>query len=93
MELICKSCGVTEAYITDNPPHKSAYCQKCGSFIKHVRQQPEDDFILFFGKYKGRNIKSMIEDKIERSYLVWLHDNANTLKESQRFIIRKLIHV
>jgi uncharacterized Zn finger protein len=79
--------------IKETPPHKTAYCANCGQYIKHVRQQPEDDFTLFFGKYKDRNVKSMLEVKEEREYLVWLFDKATTLKDNQRHIIKKLIHV
>ena len=91
--MLCKKCGEVEPIIKDNPPHKSAYCSVCGTWLTHVRQQPEDDFTLFFGKYKGRNVKSMLTTKEERDYLLWLYDKATSLKANQRTIIANLIHV
>lgn len=93
MELTCKKCGaIGDPIIKDNPPHKSAYCSACGSWITHVRQQPIDDFTLYFGKYKDRNVKSMTS-KEERQYLVWLYDNATSLKQNQRKILENLLHL
>ena len=94
MELTCNHCSSTsEPRIKESGPHLSAYCGNCGRYIKHIRQQPEDDFTLFFGKYKGRNVKSMLTTKEERDYLLWLYDKATSLKANQRTIIANLIHV
>lgn len=94
MVATCHRCGSEDQpIIRDNTPHKSAYCTHCGAWITHVRQQPPDDFILFFGKFKGRNVRSMLETKEERDYLVWLYNNATSLKQNQRTIIANLLHV
>lgn len=94
MELCCKQCGlIAPPEVREVPPHKTAYCSGCGAYIKHLRQQPDDDFTLFFGKFKGRNVKSMTATQEERGYLLWLYEKATTLKEHERTIIKSLIHV
>jgi hypothetical protein len=93
MKLTCKSCGHTGIPATQkNNIHISAYCMECGCFIKHLPQDKNDgDFILYFGKYKGRNVKSMVgSTKEEFQYLCWLRDNGTNLKENQRAILKEL---
>jgi hypothetical protein len=51
----------------------------------------EDDFVLYFGKHKGRNVKSMLSSKDERQYLLWLTTLENT-KDWQKKIILQHIH-
>ena len=51
----------------------------------------EDDFVIYFGKYKGRNIKSMMETKEEREYLLWL-TTLDNIKDWQKKIILQHIH-
>ncbi len=51
----------------------------------------EDDFVIYFGKYKGRNVKSMLTTKDERQYLLWLTTLENT-KDWQKKIILQHIH-
>ena len=91
--MICKMCsynGEVETII--NGPHISAYCKGCGVFLKHVPKNIlNDDFVLYFGKYKDRTVKSLIEGtKEEYNYLVWLRDNAKNLKPNQIEILKKL---
>lgn len=94
MEIVCNHCSRSgEPIINKSGPHHSAHCSFCGKWIKHIRQQPSDDFELFFGKYKGRTVKSMIPHKEEREYLVWLYDNAKTLKQTQKRILETLLHL
>lgn len=94
MNIECKECGcISEPIIKENPPHRSAYCPECGKFNKHIPNLDRDDFVLYFGKYKDRNVKSMLQNKEERSYLVWLYDKATSLKDWQRNIIKSLLHV
>jgi hypothetical protein len=93
MKLTCKDCGHTGIPATSkNGIHISAYCMECGGFIKHLPQEKiENDFILYFGKYKGRNVKSMVGNtKEEFDYLIWLRDNAKNLKESQVLILNSI---
>lgn len=70
-------------------------------------KKKQDDFILKFGKYKGRNVKSMIYRE-ELKYLQWCLDNYKkfesiipwlphynpnviALNKNERSIIRKHI--
>lgn len=91
--LTCKDCGHTGIPATSkNGVHISAYCMECGSFQKHLPQNPiADDFVLYFGKYKGRNVKSLVgSTKEEFEYLVWLKNNATNLKSNQLQILINL---
>ncbi len=93
MILTCKGCGHTGIPATSkNGPHISAFCMECGGFIKHLPKPIlEDDFVLYFGKYKGRNVKSLVgSTKEEFDYLLWLKNNATNLKPQQLDVIKKL---
>lgn len=75
-----------------NGNHISAYCMECNGFIKHLPQSNiTDDFVLYFGKYKGRNVKSMVGNTTEEfNYLIWLRDNGTNLKDNQLLILQNL---
>lgn len=93
MKLTCASCGHTGIPATaKNNIHISAFCMECGVFIKHLPQNSDsDDFVLYFGKYKGRNVKSMVGNTTaEFQYLIWLRDNGTILKQTQREILTRL---
>jgi hypothetical protein len=72
--------------------HTTAYCIECNGYIQHMPRRSDDDFVLYFGKYKGRNVKSMLQSKDEREYLVWVY-SLETTKDWQKRIISKHIHV
>jgi len=94
MELTCIKCGVIGLpEIRENGPHKTAFCGSCGAYLKHIQTPKSNDFTLYFGKYKDRNIQSMLTDPTERSYLVWLHDKATTIKQWQKDILKSLLHL
>lgn len=95
MELTCKNCGLIDSpLVRENPPHFSAFCKGCGKWIKHVSvDRKVNDFTLYFGKFKDRNIQSMLQDKQEREYLVWLYDKATTIKQWQSDILKSVLHV
>lgn len=94
MELTCKKCGlIDKPEIRVGNIHTTAYCTGCHNYIKHLPPDNRSDFELYFGKYKGRNIKSMLESKEERDYLLWLHDKATTVKQWQKILIRNLLHL
>lgn len=70
MSVICPKCNAEDFYFEENNgPHKTAVCASCGSYIKHLSKN--QDFVFYFGKYKSRNLSSMIS-KEEKSYLNWL---------------------
>lgn len=92
MQVECTACGcVSQAAIRPNGPHLSAYCPECGKWIKHIPRNDRDDFILYFGKFKDRNVRSMTETPDERSYLRWLLNDCNTIKEWQRDILKDIL--
>ena len=35
-------------------------------------QSDEEQYIMTFGKFKGRTLKSLAEDKKDRTYLEWM---------------------
>jgi len=83
MDITCQRCGlVDDYYVKESGPHKSAYCNGCDNYIKHLPQNNEIK-IVPFGKYKGREISSMCSNE-ELRYLQWfvempdLRDNVKT---------------
>jgi len=78
METIkCQRCQTEDQYYTQpSGPHLMAVCNHCNKYIKFVSQGVPP--MLYFGKYKGRQIASLVsEDEI--NYLKWLLNNG-TLK-------------
>lgn len=73
-DISCKKCGLINDYkIEKRGVHDSAFCNNCGSWIKHLPQKfdPKKEFILPFGKYKGEPLSMMVSDE-ERRYLQWI---------------------
>ena len=92
MELTCNHCHyIGKIIIKQNGPHKSAYCQDCGAFIKHVPKDRSNitDFELHFGKYKGTKISEMNTTN-RVNYLRWMINNINLL-DWQKSIVKKQI--
>lgn len=71
MESIKCKCGSTDYRVEENPQAKQqkAVCNKCNKYIKFIPHSTNT--LLFFGKHKGRDIKSMVSDD-EIAYLYWL---------------------
>ena len=94
MKLTCVKCGHTGIPKTEKSNiHIKATCFECGSFIKFLPQNSNDeDFILYFGKYKGRSVKSMVGSTTDEfQYLKWLlAQDVVTLKNNQVLILQKL---
>ena len=86
--ITCRRCGSVDDYSTSRSgQHIKATCNKCGSYIQFVPQGGPPT--LFFGKYKGREISTMITvDEI--NYLHWLLDQD--IKEKLREDIQNHIH-
>ena len=69
-EIICKKCGSIDDYsTTQRGIHRTAFCNVCGAYIKNLPQGKPP--VLFFGKYKDREIASMLSGE-EIRYLQWL---------------------
>lgn len=73
-DVICQNCGSINDY---RPVMKSnqntAWCNGCDKFIKNLPQGKPP--MLFFGKYKGRLISTMLNDE-EIRYLQWMVQQA-----------------
>lgn len=90
MELYCKSCSKDiEPIIKKRGIHTSAFCPICDSYIKHVTQQ-SDDFIMYFGKYKGQSIKELASTKDGYNYLLWVLNNIS-LKPKYKAILEDVL--
>lgn len=69
-QIICQNCGNVDDYsVKQAGPHQSAYCNECDAFIKHLPQNNPVS-VMPFGKYKGRELKSLKDDE-EVRYLQW----------------------
>lgn len=69
-EIICKKCGAVDCYTTtQRGKHITAFCTSCDAYIKNLPQGKPP--VLFFGKYKDREIASLITAE-EIRYLQWL---------------------
>lgn len=70
--IVCKNCGSVDDYkVTENGPHRTAWCNGCNSYIKHIPSGESPK--MYMGKYKGQEIRS-IDDL---SYLVWVSETFN----------------
>lgn len=76
MEILrCRECGSVDYIIKDQPPHKTAYCTNCGSYIKNIKQE---DLTIWFGKYKGMKVSEM-NSPDQKSWLLWAFKNASSM--------------
>jgi len=86
-DVTCNKCGSINNYRTEvSGNHLKAICKDCESYIKFLPQYNLLD-LMPFGKYKDREIKSLIEDD-EVKYLQWAVNNLK-LSESVKFSINK----
>lgn len=86
MDILCQQCGLVNDFTECQAgPHRSAYCNKCGNFIKHLKQS--EIVFIYFGKYQGRELSSMKSSE-ELTYLNWL-TLAPNLKKSLKAAIDK----
>lgn len=56
--------------------HLRRYCKNCNKFFGFIQQELKDDYILHFGKYKGKKL-----NEVDDSYLEWLL-NQDFIKEN-----------
>jgi len=86
LQVICPKCSSSNYRVEQRGIHKTAFCQECDAYIKNLPQGVPTT--LFFGKYKGRTIESMME-KDEVGYLVWLLTKPDLKPNSLRTAIEK----
>ena len=82
-KVTCPKCGSSDYRVEQRNIHTTAFCNQCDAYIKNLPQGKP--ITLFFGKFNGRTISSMIETD-EVSYLKWLVTKPdlkpNSLKEA-----------
>lgn len=84
----CPKCSSISYKIEDRGVHKTAFCDKCGAYIKNIPQGLPQK--LYFGKYKDREVSSMTSiDEVK--YLKWLIQNTEIKSNSLREAILKQI--
>ncbi len=87
MDVTCLKCNISnEYYIVEKTTNKSAYCNKCNSYIKNISYDVPK---LYVGRYKGIPITDI--DDVE--YLKWALKSLKLtviVKESLKSKISKL---
>ena len=66
--------------------HLRTSCSNCGRFRGYKQQELKDDYILYFGKYKGEKIV----DIKDNAYLIWLLEQE-FIKENVKNKIKELL--
>lgn len=88
MDINCQKCGLVNDYsIKQAGPHQSAYCNNCGSYIKHLPQENKP-IVFYFGKYKGMALHDMTLPE-HVSWLNWFLNHATNCNEKMRTAIKK----
>jgi len=75
MDITCQRCGSVNDYReVKTELHNTAYCNGCDAYIKHL---PQNNPIVTmpFGKYKGRDISSLLSSE-ELRYVEWMIHNS-----------------
>ena len=95
MILNCKLCGEVDAIIqqVDTIHKNDAYCPFCGQFIKHIGNLNKESFTLYFGKFKGYDVKDLSQTKEGYQYLTWLFSNGINLRPNQKQIIKEVLGI
>tara|TARA_R110000824_G_scaffold128063_1_gene288795 strand:+ start:42 stop:302 length:261 start_codon:yes stop_codon:yes gene_type:complete len=58
---------IVEQVFSNGTIHHRQQCSKCGKFLGYKQKPVLDDYIFYFGKYKGNRL-----DEVPESYLKWL---------------------
>ena len=90
MEVVCNKCGLINDYKTQLKNNQNtAWCNGCGSFIKNI---PYSEPALYFGKFKGRKIKSLTTPE-ETQYLHWLLNSDFKLNKRLEVVIKEHLNL
>lgn len=82
--IVCDKCGAVDDYNTVmNGPHKTAWCNVCSAYIKHIEQEPPK---MYIGKYKGR----FIHEITDLEYLIWVSDSLSFGKRTRQAILDRI---
>ena len=66
--------------------HVGRYCKDCGRWIKWIKQEAPGNFVMPYGKHKGKRIKDMPVE-----YLEWLSNGGhkNITKKAKEYLETK----
>lgn len=90
IQVTCPKCGSSDYRIEPRGIHKTAFCNDCDSYIKNLPQGVPTT--LFFGKYNGRTIESMVHPE-EVRYLQWLVAKPDLKPNSLKLAIEKHLNI
>lgn len=62
--LRCKHCGSIEYVTRENGPHLSAYCSKCGHWIKHIKRPANVVRTLKEVDTRPENSETILDDDV-----------------------------
>lgn len=90
-KLFCSHCGKEVEYETEwVGKHLKAICSECKIYIKFLSHTPIEQFIMPFGKYRGKLLIDAIKE--DRQYFEWLRENSlsRSIKDKINLAIEKL---
>jgi hypothetical protein len=84
--LTCQHCGVTAPVtVVPSGPHLKALCSSCNSYIKFLPQgKPPAEYVMFFGKYRGKSLCAITQEPGGMEYLRWLAGVAPSNEAAQK---------
>ncbi len=78
-KLCCgRELSEREKIFSNNTKHIQLFCSICGKKYE-FKSQPVEDFILYFGKFKGKKLS-----ETPREYLLWCLENLNDKKIKEK---------
>ena len=80
----CKNIKEEIQVFKNGTKHLRQTCRDCNKFLGFKQQELPLDFVMPFGKHKGKQVK-----EIDRSYLLWLHKQDN-LKDNFKNLISRI---
>jgi len=86
-DISCQKCGLVNDYEIRSGLHQTAYCNGCGSYIKHLPKE-DKQLVIYFGKFKGTALKDFLS-KDHVSWLNWALNNTSNFKPHEIEKIQK----
>ena len=83
-EFFCRECGslnvvLAEQTFSNGTKHARAKCDDCQADLGFVRSVETEDFVMPFGKHKGRRLADCPAD-----YVAWLAENSRSASIRRR---------
>lgn len=87
-DVICKQCGSINDFNVVEGTHRTAYCNGCNAYIKHL-PKPNKEHVIYFGKFKGTKLADFTtRDHV--SWLQWAVKNCQLQDDLKDAIIKHL---